>query len=333
MSDFEKIIQTLSSLCTMYWVSGFESNSGITSWVYEVAKKNTKNTYVDRKWNIISIMGSGSKKILLDAHMDEVWFIVTNIKDGEIQIMPIWRYHDLSRLSWQKICFVNKNIEWTILYEKNKLFFHIDNEQKNIVGECAQGDIITFKRFFKYQKEDWVIEASALDNRVWCAVLFMLMGSVSPPRDFTYIYSFSTQEEIDNSNLDDIALELGVSFGIIVESAYAQPVNFDSSWMIIPQLGSWCAIQHQWENFFVKEQTLKLIKSLAIDNHISYQEEIPSIDFWRTNCSKLQSIPELDFCAINIPVRNQHEQISTTSLFDIHSAYQLIRAFLNRKSD
>lgn len=223
----------LQELCSVCGVSGFECQTGISEFLYQKARTICLNTHRDKKGNIISIVGTGNTKVLIDAHMDEVGFSIIGLSKDGIELRPIGVF-TLSRIAGEGVFIIGKNVTGVLKIYDECIFFVPDSPDDT--HKCAIHDLVSFKRTFQIQPNN-EIEATALDNRVGCAILLELLENIIPPENATFVYVFSVQEEINNSNLNEIILHYGIDYGIVVESAYALPVHFDTKGMIIPELG------------------------------------------------------------------------------------------------
>lgn len=315
--SIQSFVETLKTLCLQPGISGNEIFSGISSHIFEILRKINPDTKIDKFGNVISIFGSGSKRVILDAHLDEVGFIVSRRKEN-IWLCPIGDIR-IANIHGSNGYILSRNINGKILYEEDSLVFEPDNlnDKKNV----KTGDLVSFKRSFNYRGVE--IGATALDNRVGCSVVIELMKKIKVPADLTIVTVFSVQEEKDSATLNTIAMDYRIDFGLIIDAAYANPVDFDSKDMNIPELGKGCAIQYLGKDFIVEHRTIRKIEKLASSNSIPIQKEIPSPDLGRTNFPMIQKGGVL--CGVvNIPVRYQHREISETNIEDALSAIDLL---------
>ena len=312
-------INILKELCLTPGVSGVENESGITSVIYSLVKSFNKSTEIDERGNVISKIGKGSKKILIDTHMDEVGFIVkAKVTESKFLLESVGKI-DINLVDGKKICNLDL-IELGITHKEEDQLFLLLN--KNVT--TSVGEYLSFERSFGY--DGATITALALDNRIGCFTAINLISYFvdNSPKDSQLTFVFSQGEETENTNLLEIAQEEEIDFGIVVDAAYAQPWNSKNPLAVIPVLGNGAAIQYQGENFTVDKDLIKRIEVLAAEKEILYQSEIPDISEGKTNFEFLQRgfIPG---CVINIPTRNQHQAKSVTNFFDIQNSINLIK--------
>ena len=84
------IRQTLERLCSVGAPSGFERSAALVA--KELLEPLMDEVWIDRLGNVIGLRRCGrsnAKKLLLDAHLDEIGLIVTGIKDGFLKFSTI----------------------------------------------------------------------------------------------------------------------------------------------------------------------------------------------------------------------------------------------------
>ncbi len=311
-------IEVLKRLCLAVGITKHENECGIGTVISDLIKPYADQILVDDYGNVMARVGiGGSKKVIIDAHLDEVGFKVNNI-EGEIAqidelgsglLLPGDRVRGFT---------IDKHIEGTIDFTENRRTFIPDNSAD--INRIQPGDLLSYARAFRTENE--IVSATALDNRISCALLIDLAKNIKL-NDIELVLSFSSREELDQSDLGQRAMEEDADFVIVVDSAYAKPVNFPSAGMTIPTIGEGVAVQHHGKGFVVKKKIIDDLVEIATSAKINYQFEIPTPDIGRTNFSEVQA-KNIPGCVLNIPVRDQHKQYSITSMKDYNSAFNLI---------
>lgn len=320
----------LKELCFQSGVSGYEKKCGISDFIFNLIKSINPKTLVDSFGNIVSIIGNGKKVVILEAHMDEVGFIVKET-NGSISICPQGIIKG-EKVENSSAFIVGKNIKGNIVVNgKNFIFEPLEEEETSKIKE---GDIVAFNRCF-VQKENGIVEASALDNRVGCSVLLNVMKNIinNISRGVTLVFIFSTKEEVDESCFKYVIKKYGGDFAIVCDAAYAQPVDFkitEKSGALIPILGNGCAIQLIGKGFKVEKEIIKEIENIAQSNNIKFQEERAPKGLGKTNLARMLQQGVKKGAVINVPVRNQHRQFATVNMLDIKSATLLILSLLKQ---
>jgi len=317
-----KYVRTLKKLCETPGISGNESQTGISNAILEELRQFNRKSFEDQFGNIIAVFGSGKKKILLDAHIDEVGFMTSKNNGEEIPLLPIGEINPQKNKNARVFIF-QRNIKGNIIVKNDNFFFkpNYPNSSKNVLA----GELVIFERFFELKND--IITATALDNRIGCAVIIELMKEIKIPKDLTIITVFSTEEEKDCSTVGNVASKYKVDFGVIVDAAYAKPIEIDSDRTSIPELGKGCAIQHLGKNFIVSRSVTQKFEELAQKNNIKNQPEIPLPDTGRTNFPQLEKVG-IRTGIINIPARNQHTPKSQMNLNDAIEAIKLLKAVI-----
>lgn len=84
------LYETLESLCVLGGPSGYETN--VVNRAAELMKPLVNEVSVDRLGNVIGVRRCGkrnAKRLLLDAHLDEIGLIVTGIEEGFLRFASI----------------------------------------------------------------------------------------------------------------------------------------------------------------------------------------------------------------------------------------------------
>ncbi len=177
------------------------------------------------------------KKVLFDAHMDEVGFIVTHItEDGFLKFAAVGGID--SRTIQGKPVIVGKNRVYGILSSKPVHLIPRDMLDEPVkpgdlsidIGcscrEDAQklvyvGDRISFDSPF-LTFGDGFIKAKALDDRAGCAVLIKMIQS-----DLLYdtFFSFSTREEVSSVGAKAVAYSVKPDIAVAVEATTAADIG------------------------------------------------------------------------------------------------------------
>lgn len=320
------VLSNLERLSLTPGISGNELYSGISREIFDIVKKINKKTTIDEYGNVISILGSKDgnnkkRRIIIDAHIDEVGFLVSKTDQDKIKLVTIGDIN-IQKNNNSKVYVLNKKIEGKIFQDAGDIIFEPKNNKYR--NNIEEGDVITFSRYFNYKKG--VIEGTALDDRIGCVCLMDLIKKIKF-NNLEIIFTFTAGEEKDNSNLGNIAIEYGADFAIIVDAAYAKPVSFGTDNMSIPELEGGAAIQYIGKDFVVDKTIIEKIKRQAKKEDIAFQKEIPLPELGRTNFSKIQEVGRTG-CVVNIPVKNQHEQVSEASMRDFKSANKLITSII-----
>lgn len=221
----------LKSLCALDGVSGCED--AVADYIINEIKPYAE-CYIDSLGNVIAHKKgakAGKKRVLFDAHMDEVGLIITSVReDGFLTFSCVGGINTEALLArrvkigriYGVICV--KPVHMLTGDEKNKLpdkeslviSIGADNkadaEKYVLVGDTAvfDSDFVEFG--------DNRIKAKALDDRVGCAIMIDLIKSNLP---YDAWFSFSVQEEVGLRGARVSAYTVEPDFAIALESTTA----------------------------------------------------------------------------------------------------------------
>jgi tetrahedral aminopeptidase len=314
----------LKNLCLKYGISGNEKKSELSKFLYKTVNNKNDNTYRDKYGNIISVIGNGDETIMIDSHMDEVGFKVKSKTRNHIYLEPIGRI-DFKLVQNNSLTHLNSGNTGKIIGKGIAVFDNCSSIKKD--------DLISYKKNFKIEGN--LIKATALDNRIGCYISIKILDYLVKERNLNkrVVFVFSVREEIEKSQLNLIVKELKINRTIVLDAAYAKPYPSNYKNVTIPELGNGVAIQTQGEGFVIKNKTLNIIKDIAKKNNLKFQFETPHISEGRTSLSSLKKKDCCDCCAINTPVRNQHQETGIANLEDLNSNIKLIKLLINNKDN
>lgn len=305
----------LSQLLKKPAVNGYEPYGGIQKYIKKYCSSIDGVSYVsDMLGNILVSKGQGKKIILLEAHIDEVGFLVAkNLTGNNLKLLPIG---EIPQGGVEKAeILINRGLGLVATAVIGKKF-----KASIMSGSSARpGDWCFFARKTMFKGN--TVNAPALDNRVGCAVLLEFIRDIKTPTDVCLKVLLGTQhEQGSRTGIYDWIRRLNPNLVIIMDSAYAAP-NGKPEWQV-PRLGCGPAIQLMGKDFVVPGVIVEKIRKIAERNNIPYQLEIPDQYNGGTNASRIpNSIP---FVVINIPVADQHTAKSKADLRDLKSAKRLL---------
>ncbi len=231
-------IKLLEKLCNACAVSGDEGE--VRKIVLEEVQPYADTVKVDALGNVLVTKNGTERsqniKVMLDAHMDEVGFMLV-AEDGE----GIYRFETVGGLDVRQLVgkqvLVGKEktpgvigarpIHLTTAEErKNKI--PLDQLRIDIgpAGKAKLGDRATFAT--KFRRVGQSIFAKAIDNRVGCAILIEILKN--PPANVDLCLSFSVQEEIGLRGAQVAAHYFNPDLAIAIDSTPANdlPMYDDS---------------------------------------------------------------------------------------------------------
>lgn len=232
----------ISRLCSAFGPSGYEGE------VAEVIKDELSGTacslHTDRMGNLIAVMRFGDAsspdraRIMVSAHMDEVGFMVNEVKSsgylgfdtvGGISesVMAGRRVRVLGKKGYISGVIASKAIHHKDKKEREKAVsvdkLYIDIGAKDADEAKKYADIGTFAVFESetYAFGDGYVKAKALDDRMGCAAMIEMIRSLSsdPPSVNADVgFCFTVREEIGLSGARVAAFELRPDVAIVLET-------------------------------------------------------------------------------------------------------------------
>lgn len=174
------------------------------------------------------------KKVMLDAHMDEVGIIITSVtNDGFLKFKTVGGI-DTSALMFRKVK-INGKINGIIggkpihlikgdagkkLPEQDSLYIDIGTSSKEKALEIINiGDRAVLQSDFVISGKN--IKAKAIDDRIGCAVLINLLKSDS---EYDFYASFSVQEEIGTRGAKTAAYSINPDAALVIEATTAADI-------------------------------------------------------------------------------------------------------------
>lgn len=325
-NTYSKLERLIEKLAMARGVSGYEMGMGISRLIYEEIKSFSDGVEIDQLGNVVAGKGGGDLSILLEAHLDEVGVCITNqIGKNRYQFVGMgWlniarlknefvEFKSDSGLIKGKICTFKNNPQTLADY-----YIETDSSQDLQIGLVG-----VFAKFFS--REENIISAVGLDNRVGCAVLIELLKNL--PDDFPYriLTAFTVQEEQgEGLGAYLVASRVNPDICFVIDSAYARPFSGSENWFI-PELGKGPALQLVGEGFVISGQFIEIARKIAETKRIPYQYEIPDRAEGATNVKAIQlAAPAARIIGINIPVRYQDSPRTEADLRDVYRTVQLL---------
>ncbi len=232
------MLKLLRELCSIYAVSSDEER--VRNYITEKIKNIQDVTYsIDPLGNVIAFK-KGEKqpknKVMLDAHMDEVGFIITGIDENGFLTFDTVGGIDESVLLGRRVVvgeqFVNGVIGLvpvhlldesakTKLPSIKEMFIDIGAKDKKEAREYVGiGDFAYFYSEFTVFGDE-KIKARAIDDRFGCAVMLKLLSS---PLEYDTWFSFSVQEEVGTRGAAAAAFSVDPDYCLVIEATTAADI-------------------------------------------------------------------------------------------------------------
>lgn len=331
-------MENLKVLCELNAPSGHED--AVRDYIIEQIKDKAE-VKVDALGNVIAFVKGKNRakcKIMVDAHMDEVGFIVTYITaDGMLKFTTVGGINTAVMLA-RKVKFLNgvtgvissKPVHMLSSAEKEKmpdeeaLYIDIGADSKQEAESLVSvGDCAVFSEPFTKMGD--LILSKAIDDRAGCQVLLDIINS-EPEYDF--YASFSVNEEV-GAGARAVAFTIDPDFAIVVESTTAADIAG------VPDDKKVCYVGEGAVLSFMDRGTLydKCLfdKSLALAKEKGIKAQVKSFVAGGNNAAGIhQSRGGIRTVAVSVPCRYIHSASSVASVEDIKSVRDLTYQLINK---
>lgn len=330
--------ELLKRLCTSHGPSGREH------WIYpvikdafmpfgEVTQGVLNNVYIHKK-------GKGRGKVMLMAHADEVFLIVTEIMDNGFLKFE-GRGIDSKSLASQEVMIHGRRDILGIIGIKPP---HLMNEEdrnkavsmdsllidtgysKDKIKEIVSvGDFVTLKRNF-YELLNGNVTCKAIDDRAGIAAMYACAKELEKVNhDLDVVFAASCQEEVGHRGAKVGSYEINPTIGIAID------VTFDSGMLGDDEkenrLGGGPAI---CVGPNIHPKLRKKIMDVAKEYNIPYQVEVEpgntGTDAWDIQITR-EGIPTL---LISIPIKYMHTSVEVVNMDDIKNTGRLIAKLIEK---
>jgi len=330
----------LNKICTTPGAPGFEKK--IRELVLNEIKGLVDEVEIDNMGNVYAIKrGTGNKRVMIGAHMDEIGFMVTHIDDnGFIRFHTLGGF-DPKTLTAQRVIIhgkkdiigvmASKPIHVMTTDERNKVAklsdYFIDTglsaeEVKEIV---TIGDSITREREFIEMGN--CVNGKSLDNRLAVFILIeMFRGLVGKTVPYDIYGVFTVQEEVGIRGANVSAMRINPDFGFGLDTTIAFDLPGAAAHEMITKLGEGTAIKIMDASTICDYRMVDFMKKTADKHKIKWQPEI--LTAGGTDTAGIQRMTEGGSIAgaVSIPTRHLHQVIEMAHKDDIQGSIDLLSA-------
>lgn len=324
----------MKKLTSPIGVSGEEEDAARGA--LELLKEYAPEAGIDHSGNVTGIIRSGcenAKTLMLDAHIDQIGFIVTQIDgDGFLKVgacggpdLRIMLAQSVTVHGTEDIrgvvCTLPPHVssDRTKVPEAGELAIDIGMTKEQAEKLIFPGDRVTVDQPFRKLSENIVSSPSIDDRSGVCAILLALDMLRGRKLKYDLAVCFSAQEETGERGVKpasfrlapDEAIAVDVSFGRTPDSAAHETAELGSGVMI----GVSAALDRGMS------QSLKMTAEKA---GIPYTIEVMPSSTGTNADSISTSRGGVKCCTLSIPIRYMHTPIETVKLSDIVSTARLI---------
>lgn len=331
------IQELIFNLCTARGVSGDENAAASVAEQYLAAFAETS---VDCNGNVIAVCGnpSAEKTILLDAHLDQIGLIVTDINENGFVKVAACGGIDVRTL--QNEVFETKDgVRGTVCClpphlsdgseskaePMSKVWLDFGMSREEVQEHLETGDTLTFS-----EKPAMLlngrITSPALDNRSSVAAMIAAGELVKDARDYKVVILLSVQEETYGTGAATGAFAQEPDEAIVVDVSFASQPDVSGQYAGI-ELGKGPMIGIAP---ILNREMTDTLAGLAQSLDIPFQYE-PLPGSTGTNADKIAvSKSGVKTALISIPERYMHTQSEVLDPADVENTARLIAAYILR---
>lgn len=329
--------QLINKLCLLNGTSGSEEK--VREFIINTVKDHCE-VKQDRNGNLICYKKgrfSTDKTIMVDAHMDEVGFIVTGYTaDGFLKFSSVGGVEPSVAIA-RRIVFQNgkkgvicakpihmlKGDEKSKIPEIEDMFIDI-----GAVSEAQAEQLVPLGTTAVFESEFLINEnnifSKALDDRVGVAVLIKMLVN-DALCDFYGVFSWG--EEIGCRGAKTAAYSLNPDYAIVLETTTAADIEGVAKENTVCSLNNGVAISFMDRGTLYDKQLFDTAKAVAERNNITYQ--IKSAVAGGNNAAAIHlSRDGVKTITLSVPCRYIHSGVSVCNYNDVVSQYLLANALL-----
>lgn len=317
--------------------SGFEGQ--VRNIIKEKLSGYVDEIKIDRLGNVIAHKKGKGKKVLLDAHMDEVGFIITGFnEDGTLRFSALGAIN--SKIIPSKVVLIGKDkIPGVVGFKPIHLQSKEERENHLSYNDCCidigansrdeakkqiqLGEFAIFDTEFAYFGEG-LIKGKAFDDRMGCGVLIEVLKDTY---DCDLYAAFNVQEEVGSRGAFVAAYNIKPDIGIAIEGTICADMPTISKHLAATELGKGPVISIMDKTSIANPEIVEQLAKIAKDNNIDFQYRKAIAG--GNDAGAIQMSGEgAKVATLSIPCRYIHSSVSVASIEDYENTIKLLRTYL-----
>ncbi len=336
------LFDTLKTLCMLNGTSGRED--AVREEILKMVSGHCDSVTVDPMGNILAFkkgLKPRAKKLMLDAHMDEVGFMITGYTDdgllrfetvGGIQptvilgrSVAVGEKGYVGVIGTKPIHLQSKEERGTVVPAK-QLYFDIGaKDVEDVKQYVTPGDTAYFVSDYVEFGDD-MIKAKAIDDRIGCAVMVELMQEELP---YDTYFSFTVQEEIGCRGAAAAAYTVNPDIAVCIEGTTAGDVAGVAGDKRVCMVGKGAVVSFMDRGTIydkgLYEQTRAIADELGIPN------QTKTMIAGGNNSGRIHiTAGGVRTVAVSVPTRYIHSPSSVAKKSDMIAVYELVKALVGR---
>ena len=333
------LTEKIMTLANAYGVSGDENV--VAELALSYLKEYTTDCYI-KNGNVIGNFGNradNKKHVLIDAHIDQIGFVVTYITDeGFLKIANCGGIDRRLLLAQQVVVLGKEKIKGVIcsipphleksgdeskVPELSDISIDIGMTKEQAEKLISYGDTVVFNQHCNKLQGDRITGA-ALDDRCGIAAILCALEILQNTEiNCTYTVLFSAQEEIGERGAKIGVYDINPDIAIAVDVSFA--LTSDDSELKCGHMGKGCMIGIA--PTLDRDLSNQMI-DIAERNNLPYQKEImngvtgTNADRFSVNAGGVKAV------TLSIPLKYMHTPVEVISVSDVENTAQLIASYI-----
>ena len=349
MVSREYVLELLEKLSNAFSPPGFEDE--VRNIVREELEGIVDEIRVDALGNLIAYKRGSDKypSIMLDAHMDEVGFLITHIdKKGFLRFQPLGGFDDRVLYAQQVMIMTKdgkkipgfigakpphllKPEERTKIISIDELFIDIGASSDKEVREIGVdiGCVGTFATRFRILSKKRVL-GKAFDDRAGLTAMISAL-KILKDTDYNIIAVASVQEEVGLRGARTAAWQVSPDIALALEGTAAADIPGIPEHKESTALGKGPAITIADRSIIAHSKIVRLLISVAEERGISYQFKrviAGGTDAGVIHLTKA-GVPS---GVVSVPCRYIHSSAAVMDINDLENAIKLVVGFVEKAS-
>ena len=338
-------IELLSELSDAFGISGFEDE--VRERIEERVAPLVASVRTDTLGNLIATRpGHGSLTLMLDAHMDEVGFMVSFIEpNGFLRFAPIggWDPRIIPSHAMTVIADDGTRVDGVVgvtpphitpqadrerPYKLDELFIDIGAASADEVAArgIRIGSPATIAYPFQQLTGD-IVRGKALDDRAGCAVLIRVLEELQgEDLDVTVVANFAVAEEVGLRGAETAAYQIEPDIALAIEGTIAADTPGTTAAKQPTGFGKGPAISVLDNTLIVNRRMVQTLTGIADDHGLTWQYKVPApggTDAGAIHRSRGGVLAGV----VSVPCRYIHSPFSLMRLDDFENTVKLVTAF------
>lgn len=284
-------LDLLKRLCDAFGPTGAEYN--VRQVIKNELGENELDAYTDNLGSyVVHIKAENKPRLLINAHMDEVGFMIDEIcDDGTLHfstvggidplVLPAKRVlakkPDGSLLYgaiMSKPIHLQSRDERTKVVPTSDLYINIGADTKEEAQElCSLGDLFTFDSDF-VEFGNGFIKARALDDRLGCAIMIEVIKAICDKKitpKYDLYFAFTTREEVGLSGAYAVSEQIHPDYAFIIESTAVGDIHGAGDEKLVAELSKGGALSFADRGTIYDKDFVNQIINMCKDKEIPYQ--------------------------------------------------------------